>query len=125
MVEMYRVLNQEPLEKSIANRVGEDVLYESEPDWAGRCAETANTTLYWDSEMGVWLAKIEGEFLESSWDKDTGGPLHLPYTGGPFILNLPACKKILEAYGISGSGVDLESVSRMSPSTLEKLALQK
>ena len=78
--------------------------------------------LYWDENRQMWLAKVEGEFLESEFDKDTGGILYLPYTDGPFALNLSAHRKILEAYSIPENRVNINNVSRLSPSELEKLA---
>ena len=118
-------LDYGPFEKSTAELTKDKTIsFNITPIAGSHRGETKRNTatLYWDENRQLWLAKVEGEFLESEFDKDTGGMLYLPYTAGPFALNLFVCKKILEAYSLPENRINIRDVPRLSPSESEKLA---
>ena len=122
MGQEIQVLDYEPLEKSVARLSEGKIRYEVQPNWGGGCETEAEATLYWDKEKHKWLAEVSGKFLESDWDKDTGGPLYLSFSHNPRALNQSACKKLLEAYGIDSSKVNLSDIPESEPSRLETMA---
>ncbi len=62
-----------------------------------------------------WMAIVEGKYLEDNSARYFGK--------GPFDLNLSACGKLCESFGLSFNDIKrMVFVSNTSPSNLEKLA---
>lgn len=119
MSEEIKVLNYEPLEKSVARLSEGTVHYEVEPDWAGGCETEAEATLYWDENQHRWLAKVSGKYLEGY---EQGAQLFLDFSHNPQALNDSACRKLLEVYKVDLSRPDLQSLQSLDPRQLEALA---
>lgn len=116
MGQEIKSLNYEPLEKSVANLSGKEIYYEAEPN---NCEREAKVRLYWNKERAMWLANVFGKFLEGY---SRGEQVFIDFSHDSQALNQSACIKLLEAYGINPSEVNLSEVPKLEPSRLEILA---
>ena len=112
-------LDYEPQENNATKLKNGNVVYEVKPNRRLSCETEANAKLYWDSAKSRWLASVSGKFLEGY---EQGQQLFLDFCHLPAELNQSAIKKLLEAYKINSSKVELSEVPNLEPSKLEILA---
>jgi len=117
--ESFPVLNRKPLENRVATITEEGVVsYDVEPGLADGTGRDAKAILYWDHQKVMWLAKVEGHFLEGY---SQGEQVFLPFSEGPFSLDIYAKVKLFQAHSMVWDE-RLEDLVKTSPSKLEELA---
>jgi len=83
-----------------------EIRYEVEPHWSGEFETSAAAKLYWDWHNKEWVAYVSGEYakLHRSDEQALGS-----FEKGPLRLNEDACRKLLEAYSVPESEINLQN----------------